>query len=141
MGKTDPITLSKTHFLYIFLVLFIVLPTILLLSFSNIVPALWCHHFELPEYEKQLGFKMGEIPSPEGDATSIAWGITWVDPDGPWGQAGVRAGDVPHTHHGGEFCFDMRWVARGRPMQVEVINVLDDGPPTWRRLTVRKGSP
>jgi hypothetical protein len=141
MGKVSLITLSKTHFLYILLVLFVVLPTILLLSIGNILPALWCHHFELPEYEEQLGFKMGEIPWPEGDGTSSAWGITWVDPDGPLGQAGIRAGDVPHSHHGGEFCFDMKSVAKGRPMQVEVMNVLEKGRPTWRRVTVRTGSP
>ena len=145
MGKTNLITLPKTPFIYVFLVLFVVLPTILLLVFGNALPGLWCQHFELPEYEKQLGFTTGDIlPPSAGTGSYTPWGFTWVDPEGPLGRAGVRAGDVPRMHHGvGDFCRGISWVAEGRPIQFKVMNVLEDaeGPRPWRSVTVRKESP
>jgi hypothetical protein len=145
MGKTDLITLPKTSFLYAFLVVFVVLPTILLFVFSNSLPALWCRYFELPEYENQLGFKTGEIlvQEPGGDSFKT-WGITWVDSAGPLGRAGVRAGDVPRMHPAvGGFCSGISLVAEGRPMEFQVMNMLEppDRPRTWRKVVVRTQSP
>jgi hypothetical protein len=135
MGKTNLITLPKTPFLYVCLVLFVVLPTVLLFVFSNSLPGIWCRHFELPEYERQLGFKAGDIVVQEANGDSYT---------GPLGRAGVRGGDVARMPPAvGGFCTGIAFVAEGRPMEFEVMNMLEppDKRRTWRKVVVRTQSP
>ena len=134
--KNEPITLSKASAHYVALILLVVLPVLGTLAFSDVIDNAWCEQFEIPDYEEILGFKMGLIPVPGGKQ---AKGLTWVDPAGPLGKAGIRAGDFPRIHHGmSDFCADLASVADRRPVQIEVINVADlgKGPSNHRLVTV-----
>ena len=134
--KNAPITLSRTSALYVALILLVVLPVLGMFAFSDVIDNAWCEQFEIPDYEELLGFKMGPIPVPDGKQ---AKGLTWVDPAGPLGKAGIRAGDFPRIHHGmSDFCGDLASVADRRPVQIEVVNVADlgKGAGSRRLLTI-----
>jgi hypothetical protein len=107
------------------------------LAFSNHLYSAWCRQFEIPEYEKQLGFSMGPIAVQDPDGqTRERIGLTWVDSRGPLGRAGIRAGDFPRMYHGfGDFCGPLSRLTKGEPVQIEVINVADLGKKEgYRRL-------
>ena len=142
MRATELVTLPRTHVLYVSLVVLIVLPAIVGIVFSNAIGNAWCRQFEIPEYEKQLGFRMGPITvaAPEGGSYEHT-GLKWVDPTGPLGRAGIRSADFPRMYHGiGDFCGDLSRVASGQTAQIEVINVEDLGRGRGhRRVTVTAG--
>jgi len=135
----EPVTLGKTHLAYMLVVLFVVLPGITFLAVGDAVRGFWCERFELPEYGRALGFRVerrawGVIG---GDRQALA--ITWVDPGGILGQAGVRAGDVPRAYHGvGDLCLAFRSVSAGEPAHLEVTNLGDQphGQRVWRLVTI-----
>ena len=133
--KNGPITLSKTPTAHVALV-FVVIAVVGMLAFSNAIENGWCQRYEIPEYERLLGFRMGAINVPEANETL---GLVWVDPSGPLGKAGIRAGDVPRMHHGlAEFCGELARVADRRPVEIEVMNVGDvsNGARRHRVVTV-----
>ena len=138
MAKLKLITLPRATILYLALLLLVVLPAISMLVFSNVLVDAWCKQFDIPEYEKSLGFRMGSIPIADRDGgTRTATGLTWVDPQGPLGRAGLRAGDVPRIQHGiGDFCGELSLVAKGQPVEIEVVNVADVGKGEDRRRRV-----
>jgi len=138
VSTNEPITLGKTHLAYILLTLLVVLPGIMFLVFSNAIAGLWCERFELPKYEKALGFKM-ERRAWGATGNYHALAISWVGPGGTLGQAGFRPGDVPRTYHGvGDLCSALSSASAGAPVQLEVTN-LDDQPSgqrVWRVVTI-----
>src|SRR6266851_5718921 len=81
-GVPELITLRKTHFLYTSLVLGVLL-IILAIVLSPGAHAYWCQHFDMPDYERQFGFKLGsfELPDQRGGAYTVT-GVASVDPDG-----------------------------------------------------------
>jgi hypothetical protein len=96
MPRHGPLTLSRAQFLYIAVILFVVLPGIMGVAFSDVLYSAWCRQVEMPKYEKLLGFRMGsvQVQRPGAENYSVD-AITWVRPDGPFARAGIRAGDVP----------------------------------------------
>jgi hypothetical protein len=87
-----------------------------------------CGLFDLPEYEKQYGFTYSEVPAmrPDG-STRIVGAISAVDPNGAFARSGIRAGDVPRTHHGlGDFCACIVYAEEGGTIPMEVFNVYDE---------------
>jgi hypothetical protein len=136
------ITLRKTHFLYTSLVLAILL-IILAIVLSPGVHAYWCQHFDMPEYERQFGFKLGsfELPDQHG-GTYTATGVASVDPAGWFARAGIRPGDVPRMHHGiSSFCGTLGAAAEGYTSSLDVVNVADlrAGNATRREVTLGVG--
>jgi hypothetical protein len=138
--KLNLITLPKATILYVTLLLLVVLPAISIVVFSNVLVDAWCKQFEIPQYEKALGFRMGSVPiADRNGSTRTATGLTWVNSEGPLGRAGLRSGDIPRTQHGiGDFCGDLSLAAKGEPVDIEVINVADlaKGDGYRRRVTI-----
>ncbi len=135
----EPLTLSRTPTLYVVLIVLVALPTLGVLAFSGVLGNAWCERFEIPEYEKAMGFRMGMLPVAGGKEVR---GINWVEPTGILGRAGVLPGDVPRTPHGlGDFCADLSTIQEGRSVQLELINVLEfshGGGGGHRSVTVGK---
>jgi hypothetical protein len=143
MKANRPISLSGTQALYIALVLLVVLPTVVALAFQPVLENLWCQQLEIPRYEAALGFKLGRIPIVDqtGSARQSV-GIAWVDPSGPMGRSGIRAGDFPRMQHGfQDFCAQLAWVTEGQAVEIEVVNVADLGKGNaGRRIVTVRGS-
>ena len=121
------ITLQKAHFLYLALVVLVVLPVVLAIVFSPVLGNYWCKQFDVPEYERTFGFKLGtfELPDREG-GTYSATGIATVNSAGAFARAGIRPGDLPRMHHGwASFCGSLAAAADGYESTLDVINVDD----------------
>src|SRR5262245_51183816 len=133
------ITLSRTHFLYLAIVVFVVLPMIVVLVISKHTWAnTWCHYSEMPAYERTFGFRLGplEVPTADGGTYTIG-GLVSVDPEGPAARSGLRAGDVPRVHHGvGELCLMLAEASRGETVSIRVVNVKEDRG-ELREITLR----
>jgi hypothetical protein len=140
MPRYGPLTLSRAQFLYIAIILFVVLPGIMGVAFSGVLYSAWCRQVEMPKYEKLLGFRMGLVRVQRAGAESYSVdAITWVRPDGSFARAGIRAGDVPHMHHGfGDLCGDLASVAESGHAELEVANVegMRNPQASRRRVTV-----
>ena len=141
MARARLVTLSKTHFLYIALILFVIFPVIALTISSPNPQRLWCQRFELPEYEKTLGFKLGDfvVPTTLGSTVQTI-GVAFVEPGGAFARAGIRPGDVPYIYHGLiDLCATLQAATRGQTMTLRVLNVADfnkDGD-QWREVVVQ----
>src|SRR5258706_13038508 len=143
--RSKLIVLSNTQFLYIALVCFVILPVLALIVLSPAFPSVWCQHFDMPEYERAFGFKLGELqaPRPEGDTYTVL-GVAAVDPLGALDRSGVRVGDVPRMYHGlGDFCGDLAAPLEGRAVELRVYNVGEarDEKDPWKRIPLRLRSP
>jgi hypothetical protein len=144
MRAYGPITLSRTQALYVSLVLLVVIPAVVVVAFQPSLENVWCQRFELPKYEKALGFTFGPIAitGDSGDRESL--GIAWVDPSGAFSRSGMRAGDFPRMQHGiRDFCAALSWVTQGQAVPLEVINVVDvaKGSAGRRIVTVEQARP
>jgi hypothetical protein len=141
----ERITLPKTSVLYVSLFVLVVILVIVLLSFQPTLQNAWCRQFEIPEYEKTFGFRLGAIALPDGTgATREATGVAWVDPVGAFARAGVRTGDIPHMHHGmQDLCWTLSRAAKGYTVQLEVVNVADvrEGQSGRRRVVLGLAHP
>ena len=133
-----PITLSRTQFLYVALVLLVLLPAAVLLIVSPGLPSVWCKHFELADYEQTFGFKLGPL-QPRGSGESVL-GFASVAPDGVFARSGLRTGDVPSMYHGlGDLCGDLAAASEGREVELRVFNVAERQGDSiaWRRVPLR----
>jgi hypothetical protein len=102
-----------------------------LFVFSPQVYNLTCSHFEMPEYEKQFGFRLGRIRvlSERGTPYDIT-AIAEVQPGGVLARAGVRPGDVPKVHHGiAEMCDALGAASQGSTGRLRL----------WRGDAIREG--
>ena len=144
MKPTDRLTLTGLPVLYVALVLLVVIPVISLIAFQPVVENVWCLQFEIPKYATALGFEWGSITvADRSSSVRETVGISWVDPRGPFGRAGLRSGDIPHMHHGiRDFCGDLSRATDGYAITLEVINVADStGQAAWRKVVVNAPSP
>ena len=93
----------------------------------------------LPAYEREFGFRGGEftVLDYRGETLRL-YGLASVDPAGPLGVAGFRAGDVPVAHHGGadELAWALRRSECGETTMVTVVQASDWAERPLRRLTV-----
>jgi hypothetical protein len=140
MSRNEPITLGKMPLAYVLVVLFVVVPAVWMLAFSNVVDDLWCQHIQLPEYERLLGFRMEARVGQGRGGTFETLAIAWVDPNGPFSAAGVRPGDVPRMYHGvRDFCVALSAASEGRSARIELLNLDDwrNGESTRRIVTIR----
>jgi hypothetical protein len=86
----------------------------------------WCERVQLPEYERTLGFRLGDPERPDGAVREGGWhfGVVWVDPNGPFSRAGVRHGDLFDMRQGlAGFCSDLARVSKGEPVELHVMNI------------------
>ena len=95
------------------------------------------------QFERDFGFETGIIPVADPTGTYTAWGITAVAPGGRFEGLGIRAGDVPFTHHGytATWLFGaLREASQGKPAEIEVYNVRDvaAGANARRRIVIRE---
>ncbi len=145
MKANGPITLSRTQALYASLVLLVFMPAVVMVAFQPSLENVWCQRFELPKYEKTLGFTFGPIAitgDSAGNRESV--GFAWVDPSGPLSRSGIRAGDFPRMQHGiRDFCAALSWVTEGHAVPLEVINVADiaKGSAARRIVTIEQARP
>jgi hypothetical protein len=81
-----------------------------------------CEHRYLPSVQERFGFKGGRLTLPGRDHEPYT--LLEVDPSGPLGRAGFRAGDVPVFQHGGlaEFCGAIHSAEEGYSPEVRVIS-------------------
>jgi hypothetical protein len=91
-------------------------------------PAVWlqfCRADVLPVAERTLGFRFGDVRVP--GEPGLQRGFLHVEPGGLLASAGVRTGDIPVDHHGGEasFCGALRFAADGDPFPIYVIHVTE----------------
>jgi hypothetical protein len=80
------------------------------------------------QFEREFGFETGAIPVADPTGTYTAWGITAVTPGGRLESLGIRAGDVPFTHHG----YAATWLygalheaSQGKSADIDVYNAHD----------------
>jgi hypothetical protein len=85
-------------------------------------------HFELPQFERQFGFRGARLSIP-GEPASEVYGIAEVVPGGILEQSGVRPGDVPIAHHGGlwDFFGALQEAQSGQPSEFTVVALAE-----WR---------
>jgi len=113
-GAQRPLTLRGTHFLAMIAVLGL-LGVLWAIILSPQVYNLTCSHFDMPEYEKQFGFRLGQIRVlTERGVPYEVTGIAEVQPGGLLARAGVLPGDVPRVHHGiAEVCGELGAASQG----------------------------
>ncbi len=144
MKANGPITLSRTQALYVSLVVLVVIPAVVVVAFQPSLENVWCQRFELPKYEKALGFTFAPIAITDSAGKRGSLGIAWVDPGGSFGRSGMRSGDFPRMQHGiRDFCAALSWVTQGQAVPLEVINVADvaKGHAGRRIVTVEHARP
>ena len=128
-GAADLVTLPRTRFLYLALALFAILLVagIVVVGSAGYADASCLE--SMPVYERQFGFKFGTLGDRgAGGTPRLVRGVVWLDPDGAFGHAGIRVGDVPRTYHGlAEFCGDLAAIADGDTRELSVRNVNDVG--------------
>jgi hypothetical protein len=93
----------------------------------------------LPSYEHRFGFHGHQLSVRDYRGESVElYGLVTVDPDGPLGAAGFRAGDIPVAHHGGaeEFAWALRQSECGKTAIVAVIQARAWAEQEIRRLTL-----
>jgi hypothetical protein len=102
----------------------------------------------LPAYEQEFGFTGARVTVQDHRGESLTlYGLITVDPEGPLGAAGFRAGDVPVAYHGGaeEFAWALRRSKCGEATTVAVVQADAWAQHQLRRLTVparpRSGAP
>jgi len=91
-------------------------------------------YFELPQLERQFGFRGARLPIP-GDPSSKIYGIAEVVPGGVLANSGVRSGDVPIAHHGGlwDFYGALQEAQSGQPAAFTVIALAE-----WRDTPLKR---
>jgi hypothetical protein len=107
------IFLTRAHFVFILVSLAglgIVVGIVVLTPYQ--IYNVKCSLFDMPEYEKTFGFRLGAVGAEGGGRVT---GVTWVQAGGAFDRAGVRAGDIPRMHHGiGEVCGELAAALLGR---------------------------
>jgi hypothetical protein len=115
-------TLSDTRVLFVVLVLVVVLPVVCGLVFMPGLGNYWVERFYGPELERDFGFRAGQqtIPFHEGQVSAFV--LTWVDPEGCLGRAGLKAGDMPRTYHGsGDFWGPLLRLRDGETIELTIL--------------------
>ena len=85
------------------IVVALVIPVVTILVLQREVDLFILRWFELPGFEKTLGFKSGHVSlPPESGFDRPIFVIIDVSPDSAFEKAGIRAGDIPRGYHGGE---------------------------------------
>ena len=101
--------------------------TLFILVYPATFYSFTCSQFELPELGKTYGFTFSEleVSRPDGSVEK-ARGISAVDPNGAFARSGIRAGDIPRTHHGlVDFCNDISIAAETGTTSISVFNAFD----------------
>jgi hypothetical protein len=97
--------------------------------------ALWPSDTErdlLPRYQKEFGFHGDRVATSDSRGEKVAlYALVGIDPRGPLGRAGFRAGDAPVAHHGGmnEFAYALRRARCGEATGIKVVQVSQWGVP------------
>ena len=129
------IILSKTQFLYLFAVLFVVLPVIVVIAFLPVLSGAWCRQFDVPRYEQEFGFRLAGLRTTASDGSVYTvLAITAVTPDGAFARAGSREGDVPRMYHGVcDFSGALGFAAQGHAVELRVRDARRPEAP-WRTV-------
>jgi hypothetical protein len=126
MSNGERITFPTSRLLYVFFVCVVLFPVVALFAFSPTLDELWCRQFEIPDYERALGFTLGQLEVTTRRGSMTVSGFSWIDPSGPLAAAGLRSGDVPKMHHGlGDLCWALDRVSEGEAVTLSVFNVED----------------
>ncbi|HEU4934834.1 MAG TPA: hypothetical protein VFT39_00165 [Vicinamibacterales bacterium] len=93
------------------------------------------------QFEHEFGFETGIIAVADPTGTYMVWGITSVASGGRFEGLGIRAGDVPFTHHGYTATWlygALREASQGKSAEIEVYNAGDVavGASARRRIVV-----
>jgi len=109
MGVITLGRMSRTYLVSAVALGVLVSATLFILVYPATFYSFTCSQFELPELGKTYGFTFSEleVSRPDGSVEK-ARGISAVDPNGAFARSGIRAGDIPRTHHGlVDFCNDI----------------------------------
>lgn len=144
MTEDALVTLPKTRFLYIAMMLLVALAAVVAVVFGPQLENVWCSQIEMPGYEARFGFRLGslDVVSDQSERSSVV-GIVSVDDAGPFGRAGLRPGDVPRMQHGlSSLCGALSAASTGETVQLSVLNVADapQGKKDRRDVTLRLGA-
>jgi hypothetical protein len=135
----DRATLTRSQYVIVATVVLVVVPVIGLALYEPVVDDLYCEHFELPDYEAALGFRLERtLVRVSTGETEKAWQFTQLRSDGPLARAGVVVGDAPRLYHGlSEVCGEFAALARGEAIELELASVLSAGDGPIRHRLVR----
>jgi hypothetical protein len=129
-----PLQLSRSQWVFLVVAVVVVVPTITLLVIPSEMDLWLVKQFELPSLQKTLGFEVGYTSLPSsGSAARPMFVITSVRPDGPFWRAGVRPGDIPTGHHGGEaeFLFALSQGKRSGVVNLRLVPMASAASGSW----------
>jgi hypothetical protein len=110
--KFQVLRLGWPQWALVMAIVVMVIPAVVVLLVSNQFDLWLITRFELPGFEKTLGFKTEHVKLPSdcgGDLRVLV--IAEVVKGSPFEQAGVLPGDIPRGSHGGEseFLWGLVW--------------------------------
>lgn len=137
-----PITLGKSRWIYLSVILLFVLPVVLCFAFFNQIYAAYLHEFVAPELEKEFGYIAGTDTLVEDKESFEVFLIEYIKPGGILAKAGFQSGDIPVGHkHGFEsgFILDLLASRKGELIKMKVVNInaARQGNSQWRDITLQ----
>jgi hypothetical protein len=134
-----PLQLTRAQWLFLAFAVVVVVPTITFLAIPGEVDLWLIKRFELPTFQKTLGFEVGYVSLPSSSRVARpVFAVTSVTPDGPFWRAGVRPGDIPTGHHGGEaeFLFALSQGKREGVVDLRLVPMSSAVSGDWARRKV-----
>lgn len=119
------LTLGKTQLVLAAIVVFILLPTVLVVTFPREFEHAYLRHFVRPDLEREFGFRSGTRDLVYADRVYPVLTIASMDEGGVLERSGVRIGDVPlRVSHltDADFYRELR-KARTAPVNMRFIDV------------------
>ena len=94
----------------------------------------------IKRFEREFGFQSGLVAwHRNGRDQESVWGIVSVTPDGAFARAGVRAGDIPVSHHDRavDLYYALKEASSGRALSIEMFNSADAPLGAGGRRTIK----